>query len=123
MLPSGYAVLDALPLSANGKLAADRLPPVEFAGVHVEPSTDRERALAAVWAEILGRPAAALSANDSFFSVGGNSLAAMKLVRLLQRDLGIELRLRDLYQNDTIIKLAQHVGAAEVAADREEGEL
>ncbi|MFF4287266.1 amino acid adenylation domain-containing protein [Streptomyces sp. NPDC001633] len=123
MLPSGYAVLDALPLSANGKLAADRLPPVEFTGVHVEPSTDRERALAAAWAEILGRPATALSANDSFFSVGGNSLAAMKLVRLLQRDLGIELKLRDLYQNDTIIKLAEHIGAAEVVADREEGEL
>ncbi|WP_229922929.1 phosphopantetheine-binding protein, partial [Streptomyces morookaense] len=123
MLPSGYGVLDALPLSANGKLAADRLPPVEFAGVHVAPATETERALAAAWADILGRPAEAISTNDSFFSVGGNSLAAMKLVRLLQQDLGFELKLRDLYRNDTILKLAEHVGTALTDAVREEGEL
>ncbi|WP_414167747.1 amino acid adenylation domain-containing protein [Streptoverticillium reticulum] len=123
MLPSGYGVLDALPLSANGKLAADRLPPVEFAGVHVAPATETERALAAVWADVLGRPTEAISTNDSFFSVGGNSLAAMKLVRLLQQDLGFELKLRDLYRNDTILKLAEHVGTALTDTVREEGEL
>ncbi|WP_370417961.1 amino acid adenylation domain-containing protein [Streptomyces sp. QH1-20] len=123
MLPSGYGVLDALPLSANGKLAADRLPPVEFAGVHVEPAPGTERTLAEAWSDILGRPVTAISANDSFFSIGGNSLAAMKLVRLLQQDLGFELKLRDLYQNDTILKLAEHVGTAQADAVREEGEL
>ena len=64
-----------------------------------------------------------IGTTDSFFAVGGNSLAAMKLVRLLQRDLGCELKLRDLYANDTIVKLAEHMGTAPAAAVREEGEL
>ncbi|GCB53449.1 peptide synthetase [Streptomyces sp. NL15-2K] len=123
MLPTGYRVLDALPLSPNGKLVADRLPPVEFQGTYVAPATDTERALAEVWARVLDRPAGAIGTTDSFFAVGGNSLAAMKLVRLLQRDLGGELKLRDLYANDTILKLAEHLGTAPAAAVREEGEL
>ncbi|WP_436994183.1 amino acid adenylation domain-containing protein [Streptomyces sp. enrichment culture] len=123
MLPTGYRVLDALPLSPNGKLAADRLPPVEFQGTYVAPVTDTERSLAEVWAQVLDRPAEAVGTTDSFFAIGGNSLAAMKLVRLLQRDLGCELKLRDLYANDTILKLAEHLSAAPAAAVREEGEL
>ncbi|MGH8793948.1 MAG: amino acid adenylation domain-containing protein [Stackebrandtia sp.] len=123
MLPSGYIVLDALPLSANGKLAVDRLPRAEFAGAHVAPATETELALAGVWADVLGRPVETIGAADSFFAVGGNSLAAMRLVRVLQRDLGVDLRLRDLYRNDTIAKLAARVGAVESDAAREEGEL
>ncbi|WP_370266123.1 amino acid adenylation domain-containing protein [Streptomyces sp. V4I8] len=123
MLPTGYRVLDALPLSANGKLAADRLPPVESEGTYVAPATATERALAELWARILGRPAEAIGTTDSFFAVGGNSLAAMRLVRLLQRDLGCDLKLRDLYANDTIRTLAEHMGAAPADVAREEGEL
>ncbi|MFF1279137.1 phosphopantetheine-binding protein, partial [Streptomyces marokkonensis] len=123
MLPTGYRVLDTLPLSPNGKLAADRLPPVEFQGTYVAPATDTERALAELWARVLDRPAGVIGRTDSFFAVGGNSLAAMKLVRLLQRDLGCELKLRDLYANDTILKLAEHMGTAPATAGREEGEL
>ncbi|MDQ1015677.1 non-ribosomal peptide synthetase [Streptomyces afghaniensis] len=123
MVPTGYRVLDALPLSANGKLAADRLPLVETKGTYVAPATATERALAEVWATVLGRPADTVGTTDSFFAVGGNSLAAMRLVRLLQRDLGSDLKLRDLYANDTILKLAEHMDTAPADAVREEGEL
>jgi amino acid adenylation domain-containing protein len=109
MLPSRYLVLDELPLSANGKVALDQLPEVESVGGYVPPSSAVERILAQTWAGVLGSDPESISVAASFFAVGGDSLSAVKLFRVMQRDLGLDLRLRDLYQHDTIAKLADYV--------------
>ncbi|MFR9730642.1 amino acid adenylation domain-containing protein [Saccharopolyspora sp. MS10] len=122
MLPGGYAVLGELPLSANGKVAIDRLPAVRVTSAHVEPDGPAQWALARAWARVLHRAPEELSAAESFFALGGTSLAAMRLVRVLQQELGYEMSLRDLYEVNTIAGLATRFGA-DTEADREEGEL
>ncbi len=123
MVPVAYSVLDDLPLSANGKIALDRLPPIRFTGHHVEPTTDAERALAEAWGRILGQAPETLSVADSFFELGGNSLSAMRLVRVLQQEFDFAISLRELYQLDTIAALAERYDAVNSDSDREEGEL
>ncbi|MCX2730649.1 amino acid adenylation domain-containing protein [Saccharopolyspora sp. NFXS83] len=122
MLPGGYAVLDELPLSANGKVATDRLPAVRVASAYVEPAGAEQWALTRAWSRVLHRSPDELSAVESFFALGGTSLSAMRLVRVLQQELGYEMSLRDLYELDTIAGLAARFGA-DTEADREEGEL
>ncbi|MBP2478398.1 amino acid adenylation domain-containing protein [Crossiella equi] len=124
MLPRFCTVLDELPLSANGKVQLDRLPQVEIEGHYQAPATDTEWTLAEMWGRLLGRPADAVSTGESFFTIGGDSLAAMKLIRLLHQDLGFDIKLRELYRHDDIVTLARLVDQARTGdEDREEGEL
>ncbi|WP_035275117.1 AMP-binding protein, partial [Actinoalloteichus caeruleus] len=108
MVPSVIRVHDSpLPRTAAGKVdrAALAVPagPEPGAGSR-EPRTDRERAVAALWAELLGVPRVGLA--DNFFALGGHSLLAMDLVRRMHA-LGYPgLRMPDLFDNPTIESLA-----------------
>ncbi|WP_316519645.1 non-ribosomal peptide synthetase [Kitasatospora brasiliensis] len=95
LVPSVITVLDALPLTPNGKvdLAALPVPATQREGSR-ESTGGLPEQVAEVWSTVLGvsgvRPA------DDFFSLGGHSLAALRVVHLLRRRLGIELQLRHL---------------------------
>ena len=81
MIPASLTVLDALPLTADGKVdrAALPAPGAGAAGAgHLPPRTPAEQLIAAVWAEVLGVPE--VSADDNFFHLGGDSLTAVRVV-------------------------------------------
>ncbi|AUS80803.1 hypothetical protein C1701_23405 [Actinoalloteichus sp. AHMU CJ021] len=108
MVPSVIRVHDSpLPRTAAGKVdrAALAVPAGPEPGASSrEPRTDRERAVAALWAELLGVPRVGLA--DNFFALGGHSLLAMDLVRRMHA-LGYPgLRMPDLFDNPTIESLA-----------------
>ncbi|MEV7770275.1 non-ribosomal peptide synthetase [Kitasatospora sp. NPDC086791] len=112
LVPSAITVLDALPLTPNGKVDLAALPvPAAGADPASDPGADpssaagtsadtAERAggladqVTEVWSTVLGMPG--LAPTDDFFSLGGHSLAALRVVHLLRRRLGIELQLRHL---------------------------
>ncbi|MFY0577927.1 phosphopantetheine-binding protein [Cystobacter fuscus] len=123
MLPDFYHVLESLPLTPNGKLAADRLPSIDFNVTRVAPKNALETTLMGIWQKALGIPESAISTDRSFFSLGGNSLSAMRLVRALHVELGLTIKLKDIYQHNTIIALAQAFGRETEVTAREEGEL
>ncbi|MEM9491926.1 MAG: phosphopantetheine-binding protein, partial [Myxococcota bacterium] len=75
-----------------------------------EPATDTERALVALWQEVLGREATAVTA--SFRSLGGDSLAALKLSAAIQRQFDRQLLITDLYQLQTIEQVARELDRA-----------
>jgi amino acid adenylation domain-containing protein len=111
MVPSTITVLGELPLTANGKLDAARLPdPGAVPGaVPKEAPTGLEQRISAIWRDVLGRP---VEPDDNFFLVGGNSLLANRVVARM-RGVGIgDVRVRMLYQNPTVRLLA---GAVDVA--------
>jgi amino acid adenylation domain-containing protein len=99
MIPAGFVVLDRLPLAANGKLDLSRLPEPRPAQ-RARPSTEQERRLAGMFAEVLGRDAVAI--DDDFFAMGGDSLQAIHLVRLLRAELGVELPVREFFRTPTV---------------------
>ncbi|MFF2954219.1 amino acid adenylation domain-containing protein [Kitasatospora sp. NPDC057965] len=107
MVPASVTVLDALPLTVNGKVDRAALPAPgraapERSGRHVEPRTPEEELFAAVWTEVLGVPG--IGVHDDFFHLGGDSIRAVQLAGALH-DRGWQLSLRDVFNAPTVAAL------------------
>ncbi|MFI9562624.1 amino acid adenylation domain-containing protein [Streptomyces rishiriensis] len=118
MVPATVMPVDELPLSANGKVDRTRLPEPrrsrsDRAGR--SPRTEPERAVHAVWAEVLGRDD--FGVDDDFFTVGGNSYQAAQVVARLRTALGADLTLRTFFEHRRITELASALAAAPAPAD------
>ncbi|WP_341261952.1 amino acid adenylation domain-containing protein [Gordonia rubripertincta] len=111
MVPAAIVPLDEIPLAATGKLDRAALPAPGFSrGPHLEPRTDTERAVAAVFAKVLGMDGAddgpGVSALDSFFELGGTSLSATRVVARLGAEFGVEIGVRVIFDAPTVEALA-----------------
>ncbi len=120
MVPSAYVRLDAVPLSPSGKLDRRALPAPTFSTStsRVEPETDLERAVAAVWAEILD--IAPPGIDDDFFDLGGHSLLGIRVIARLRRELpgpAGTVTVMDLFQRPTVRRLAALLAAPAGARD------
>ena len=117
LLPADVVHLEALPLTANGKVDRRALPDPGAGAVHAgftPPRNPLERQLAAIWADLLG--VEAVGVHDDFLRLGGNSLLAIRLYTRLNAQLGIDLPLRALLHAGTIERLAKTVQEALAAA-------
>ncbi|TMR94447.1 non-ribosomal peptide synthetase [Nonomuraea basaltis] len=112
MVPTRWVVLDALPLTANGKLDRGALPePGRAAGQEATPPrSDAEELVADVWAEVLG--ADKVGAFDDFFTLGGHSLLAIRVAARLRAIAGVDLPIRTLFARRTVAELARAVEEA-----------
>jgi len=117
MVPAALVVLDALPLTANGKLDRRALPranaPANVAGE--PPQGDLETRLATIWQDLLHVPA--VSRHDNFFALGGHSLLAVQLLSRIQGELGIDAPLALLFGAASLAELAAALPAQHRHAD------
>ncbi|NET25242.1 non-ribosomal peptide synthetase, partial [Okeania sp. SIO1I7] len=111
MMPSGYMVLSQLPLTPNGKLDRKALPAPEVSSnvstEFVAPETPMEKALAEIFAGVLGIKQVGI--HDNFFELGGHSLLATQVVSRVRQILSIELPLQSLFEKPDIASLAQEL--------------
>ena len=137
MVPSAFVVLEALPLTANGKIDRKALPAPEPSGTdeakYVAPRTPIEKTLAGIWTELL--ELAQVSINDNFFELGGHSLLAMQLISRIREAFGVDVSLRSLFESPTVALLAEYIQSvqwgsvesshspSELGADFDEGEV
>ena len=106
MVPSAYVVLEAFPLTPNGKVNRNALPvpnrqPIQKR--YMAPRDSLELRLTLLWEKVLDK--SPLSIKDNFFEIGGDSLLAIRLISTINREFGKQIPLHTIFQNSTIEQL------------------
>jgi amino acid adenylation domain-containing protein len=115
MIPAAWMLIDALPVTPNGKIDLDALPAPVFdrsasADELVAPRTQTERQLTEIWREVLD--VQEIGIHDNFFALGGHSLLAMRVLSRVQEDCGVALTVRAIFDTPTIAGLAHAIDGA-----------
>ena len=116
MVPAAVVVLEALPLTVNGKLDKRALPTPEYQdGDHYRaPGNAVEEILAGIYAQVLGLER--VGVDDSFFELGGDSILSIQVVARA-RAAGVLCRPRDIFVEQTVARLARVAGVATGESD------
>ncbi|PJT50177.1 non-ribosomal peptide synthetase, partial [Streptomyces albidoflavus] len=113
MVPAACVLLDALPLTANGKLDTAALPAPDFghgAG-GAPPATPEERLVCGLFEEVLRLPADSVGTGGNFFDLGGHSLLATRLLARLRERTGTDVPISALFDTPTPAALAERLTA------------
>ena len=113
MVPASITLLDALPLSSNGKIDRRALATIEaprdVAGGYIAPRTPTEEVLASIWADVFARPR--VGTDERFSDLGGHSLLAIQIVARAREAFQAEIPLRTIFEHPTVGALAATVDA------------
>jgi amino acid adenylation domain-containing protein len=114
MIPAVFLAVDAIPLTAHGKLDRAALPDPDGERTspiveHVAPRTSEEETLAQIWSEVLGIER--IGVHDDFFALGGHSLSAARVLARVRDALGVKLPLAALFELPTLEALAAEVAS------------
>ncbi|HEX4966668.1 MAG TPA: condensation domain-containing protein [Thermoanaerobaculia bacterium] len=126
LIPSAFAFLEELPRSPDGRVDRRSLPPphdprARLETSYVAPRTPLELRLVRLWEDLFGfRP---IGVTDGFFEIGGQSLLALRLVAVLQREFGRDLPIVALLQHSTVERLAAILAARAEPLRRDESPL
>ena len=108
MVPSAFIMLDAFPLTPNGKVDKRALPAPDLSELsqteNMAPRNITEQTLASIWCKLLGLDT--VGVYDNFFELGGHSLLSVRLLDKIEKTFGTKLPLAALFQAPTIDALA-----------------
>ncbi|WP_196141208.1 non-ribosomal peptide synthetase, partial [Aliikangiella sp. G2MR2-5] len=110
MVPTVISLIDKVPLTVNGKLDRQQLPQVDLAASkeYVAPENNLQEKLCQIWASVLGLKRVGIT--DNFFSIGGHSINAIRIVSLIRQQLDMEVPLSLFYAKRTIAELSEGLG-------------
>ncbi|MBB3037651.1 non-ribosomal peptide synthetase [Hoyosella altamirensis] len=115
MVPQVFMQLEAMPLTANGKIDRKAMPEPDVVGAALvefrAPSSPLEEIIAGIFGEITGRDR--VGADDDFFDIGGNSLSATRVAARVSEATGRTIGVRELFEAPTVAQLAVVVETAD----------
>ena len=107
MVPKAIGIIDALPITHNGKVDVKSLAQPEVVSDSGAPcETELQMQLAAIWCGLLTIEEGSIGLNDDFFALGGHSLLATRLVSAIQQHLECNISIRDIFANSKLGDLA-----------------
>ena len=117
MMPSAFVVLDALPLTSNGKVDRQALPAPDHTRPDMEesfaaPRTPIEEMMAVIWSQILQIEKVGI--HDNFFSLGGHSLLATQVVNRVRDTFHVDLPLRIFFETPTVADFAAYIARSQM---------
>jgi amino acid adenylation domain-containing protein len=116
MVPAAFIAVKAMPRLPNGKLDRRALRPalgqLQQSSVYEAPSTAIEQSLAAIWSQVLGISNEEIGKNSHFFEIGGDSLAAARVVAYIKERLGVEIGMSQVFECPRLVDLGDCVTAA-----------
>ena len=117
MVPAFIMVLASLPLNPNGKVDKKQLPQPDLRSgpmtvQYVAPRTETEKQLARIWCNVLGTDD--VGVHDSFFDVGGHSIAGIQVLTQIEQRFGKSFNLNAIFRSPTIAEFAQEISGAAV---------
>jgi acyl carrier protein len=111
MMPSGIILVEALPLSPNGKVDRNALSDLEAVNsrrlASASPRSAIQQRISEIWSKVLGTDQPGL--DENFFDAGGDSLQLIEVHSALERVLSIKVPITDLFEHTTINSLAGHL--------------
>lgn len=116
MIPAAFVLLDAFPLTTNGKIDRRALPQPDEARPDLErpytpPRTRAEEILADIWSRVLGM--ARVGIDDNYFELGGDSIRSIQVLAQA-RQAGLNFSLADLFNLQTIGRLSEQIARIEL---------
>jgi amino acid adenylation domain-containing protein len=116
MVPSVIIRIPELPVTPNGKLDRNALPAPDLTSAPGRPArTQLEQALCSFYVEVLGRER--VGVDDDFFALGGHSLKAMQIVSRIRSGMGLQISLREFFENPTVATQARLLESARTVAN------
>ena len=111
MIPAAFVLLDAFPLTTNGKIDRRALPQPdevrpELKRPYIPPRTPAEETLAAIWSQVLN--VAQVGIEDNYFELGGDSIRSIQVLARAKQA-GLHFSLADLFNLQAIARLAEHI--------------
>jgi acyl-CoA synthetase (AMP-forming)/AMP-acid ligase II/thioesterase domain-containing protein/acyl carrier protein len=107
MVPAAVVVLEALPLTVNGKLDKRALPAPDDSDAHTAPATPAEEIIADIYARVLGLDR--VGVDESFFDLGGDSVRAVPLIAAVNKSFDAHLPVRTLFHAPSVRSLSQQL--------------
>jgi fengycin family lipopeptide synthetase D len=115
ILPSHYMKIKEIPLTPNGKIDRKKLPDpggaARIVGDYVAPRNELEEKMAEIWKKELNLEQVGI--NDNYFTIGGDSIKSIRLISIINRELNKNLKIAELYVNNTIEQLAAVISKPE----------
>lgn len=112
MVPSALSILEAMPLTPNGKVNRRALPAPDTTNAHLEssfvaPRNPIEEVLVGIWVQVLGVQQVGIY--DNFFELGGHSLLATQVISRIRKTFDVDIALYRLFKSPTVAALAESI--------------
>jgi amino acid adenylation domain-containing protein len=115
MVPSRFALIESIPLTASGKVDARALPEpgLQSGSGYAAPRDHLESVLESLWQQVLAVEKNKIGLDGNFFELGGHSLKATNLISIIHRELEVQVPLGELFGAPTVREMARYIREAD----------